>query len=298
MGRTVHPEDLNADGNGVRHEWWDELLRHPEELQAHIQERLASALDEKAVAAAARYYPQTSSSVLLLLGCGLLESGCQQDACIILNRRSRLVRQAGDLCCPGGTVERGLDPVLARLISLPPLPLGRWPHWRKLKKSCPRKARLTAVHLATCLRESWEEMRLNPLKVRFLGPLPPEKLRLFTKVIHPLVGWIEGAHRFVPNWEVDRIVAIPLRKLLDPENYYRYRLYVDPDMAGHVDPTPRDFRCFLHQDGSQVEVLWGATFRIVTLFLERVFDFVPPDVSQRPFVPGLLNHTYLNGTRV
>jgi hypothetical protein len=65
-----------------------------------------------------------------------------------------------------------------------------------------------------------------------------------------------------------------------------------------VDPTPRDFRCFLHQDGTQVEVLWGATFRIVTLFLERVFDFVPPDVSQRPFVPGLLNHTYLNGTRV
>ncbi len=274
-----------------------ELLSRPDRLREHIRKRLACTMDEGSVVAAARYFPHASSSVLLLLGCGLSEAGCDQDVCLILNRRSRRVRQAGDLCCPGGTVEKALDPILAKFLSFPLLPLGRWPHWKELQKKAPRKARLTAVHLATCLRESWEEMRLNPLKVRFLGPLPPERLRLFTRVIHPLVGWIEGAHRFVPNWEVDRIVAIPLRNLLDERRYYRYRVYVDPQVAHQVDPNPRDFPCFLHQDGVHVEVLWGATFRIVTLFLERVFDFVPPDVSEKPFVPGLLDRTYLNGAR-
>ncbi len=273
------------------------ILDHPSSLQEHIEERLAPEIAEDPSLEELKKQLGMSSSVLLLLGCGLRENGCAQEPCVILNRRSRRVRQRGDLCCPGGTVEMSLDPILAKALSLPHLPLARWRYWSELRRKRPHAARLLALHLATGLRESWEEMRLNPLFFRFLGPLPPEKLRLFVRVIHPLVGWVSKPQRFVPNWEVDRIVAIPLRHLLDPGHYYRYRLYVAPDAQGAVEPPTQDFPCFVHQDGVHVEVLWGATFRIVTLFLFKVFDFSPPDVSDRPIVPGLLDAAYLNGSR-
>ncbi|WP_448383977.1 hypothetical protein [Desulfosoma sp.] len=274
------------------------ILDHPSALQEHIEERLAPGIVNDPSPEEFRQQLGISSSVLLLLGCGFQEDGCAQEPCLILNRRSRRVRQSGDLCCPGGTVETRLDPILAKALSLPRLPLARWPYWSELRRKYPHAARLLALHLATGLRESWEEMRLNPLFFRFLGPLPSERLRLFVRVIHPLVGWLSRPQRFVPNWEVERIVAIPLRRLLDPGHYYRYRLYVAPDAQGAVEPPTQDFPCFLHQDGVHVEILWGATFRIVTLFLAKVFDFSPPDVSHRPIVPGLLDAAYLNGTRV
>ncbi|MGQ9669860.1 MAG: hypothetical protein ACUVWY_06815 [Desulfosoma sp.] len=275
----------------------DAILAHPDLLQDRILQRLTPCHFEDSCAEAFWKQLKTSSSVLVLLGCGLDKNGCKDEPCLILNRRSRRVRQSGDLCCPGGTVERRMDPLLARALSLPGLPLARWPHWAAMRRHCPRTARLLALLLATGLRESWEEMRLNPLGVRFLGALPAERLRLFVRVIHPLVGWIGRPQRFVPNWEVERIVSIPLRQLLNPGHYYRYRLYVDPEVQETVDPPTQDFSCFLYQDGAHVEVLWGATFRIITLFLAKVFDFSPPDVSTRPVVPGLLDAAYLNGTK-
>ncbi len=276
----------------------ERILGQPELLQDHIIDRLAPLSPKDASGDDSWKQRRTLSSVLVLLGCGLQENGCVQEPCLILNRRSRHVRQSGDLCCPGGTVEPRLDPLLAKALSLPGLPLSRWPHWATLRRKVPQAAQQLALLLATSLREGWEEMRLNPFFVRFLGPLPAERLRLFVRVIHPLVGWISRPHRFVPNWEVDRIVSIPLRELLNPDHYYRYRLYVDPEVQGSVEPPTQDFPCFLHQDGVHVEILWGATFRIVTLFLSKVFDFSPPDVSHRPIVPGLLNAAYLNGTKV
>ncbi|ROR03018.1 NUDIX hydrolase [Desulfosoma caldarium] len=276
----------------------EEILAHPNLLQDHIIKRLAPSCLKDPCAEAFGKQLKNSSSVLVLLGCGLHEDGCEHEPCLILNRRSRRVRQSGDLCCPGGTVERRLDPLLAKALSLPGFPLARWPHWSAMRRHYPRAARLLALLLATSLRESWEEMRLNPLFVRFLGPLPEERLRLFVRIIHPLVGWIGRPQKFVPNWEVERIVSIPLRQLLNPRHYYRYRLYVDPEVQAVVQPPTQDFACFLYQDGAHVEVLWGATFRIVTLFLAKVFDFSPPDVSTRPIVPGLLNAAYLNGTRI
>jgi len=44
-----------------------------------------------------------------------------------------------------------------------------------------------------------------------------------------------------------------------------------------------------------VDILWGATFRIVLLLLERLFGFRAPDPDLLPIVPGLLDEGYING---
>ncbi len=242
------------------------------------------------------------SSVMLLLGKapawrddGSLTSHGGEEICIVLNKRSRKVRQAGDLCCPGGTVEPELDPWLARILMLPGTFLGMWPHWGRVRKQWPREARLLALLLATSLRESWEEMRLNPLGVRFLGFLRPQRLRLYRRVIYPMVGWIYFQKRFVPSWEVESVVSIPLRSLLRPERYARYRLHIAPELEERFPEGAQDFPCFIHEDESGTEILWGATYWIVTRFLERVLGFLPPPPATLPLVPGVLDEGYIFG---
>ena len=69
------------------------------------------------------------SAVLFLLG-----PGTDGKPVLILNKRSRHVRQPSDLCCPGGGVRPALDSFLARWLRLPAPPLSRWPKgfwWRR-----------------------------------------------------------------------------------------------------------------------------------------------------------------------
>ena len=242
------------------------------------------------------------SSVLLLLarrprraGADPSVSGRKGEICLVLNKRSRRVRQAGDLCCPGGTVEAELDPWLARFLMLPGSPLWMWPHWGRLKRNSPEEARLLALLLATSLRESWEEMRLNPVLLRFLGFLPPQRLRLYQRVIHPMVGWIYFQKRFVPSWEVESIVYIPLISLLKADGYARLRLHVSPGLRRRFPQGVQDYPCFIHEDGNDTEILWGATYWIVTRFLEKVLGFCAPDPASLPMVPGLLDEGYVYG---
>jgi len=234
------------------------------------------------------------SSVMFLLGRLAAEDGSAPETCIVLNKRSQEVRQSGDLCCPGGTVEAQLDPYLAKLLSIPFSPLTRWPLWSSFRSAQPQQARLLSLLLAAALRESWEEMRLNPLRVRFLGPLPSQRLLLFKRVIYPMIGWIQKQRQFVPSWEVEKIVAIPLRSLLNPWNYANYRLHVLPEVEKKLDHGVQDMPCFLHRHQSRTEILWGATYRIVMHFLELIFDFKPPDIATLPIVLGIMDENYLN----
>lgn len=238
-----------------------------------------------------------TSSVLFLIGESPLENGRRSEVSIILNKRSREVPQPGDLCCPGGTIESGRDPFLARALRLPGTPLSRWPLWRRLKRNESENAEFLALLLAAGLREGWEEMRLNPLGVRFLGPLPPQCLILFCRVLHPMVLWVEHQKKFVLNSEVERIVRIPVRSLLDPFHYAVYRLYVPPEMEWRFFGKTVDFPCFLWSNGNRAELLWGVTYRIVTFFLELVFGFVPPDPERLPLVPARLVADYVAGAK-
>ncbi|MBW2602766.1 MAG: CoA pyrophosphatase [Deltaproteobacteria bacterium] len=237
----------------------------------------------------------TASAVLFLLGMHCKEKDVSNAPCLILNKRSLKVKQPGDLCCPGGSISSRVDTFLSKLLYLPGSPLTRWPYWQLWHKQRRHEAQNMALLFATCLREGFEEMRLNPLWVKLLGPLPQQQLVMFHRVIYPMVCWINHQRQFIPNWEVERVVYIPLQKLLNPSHYARYRLRIETSRGVGENPEVIDYPCFIQKNKDHTDILWGATFRITMVFLEIVFGYKPPDMETLPVVFGFLDRNYLAG---
>jgi hypothetical protein len=276
----------------------DRNLADPERLMPLIRRALWAHAEGTPIFDTAAADLAAASAVLLLLGryagAGDAPAG---EICLILNKRSARVRQPGDLCCPGGSVSPRFDYFVARLLGMPFFPLQRWPCWPRFRRERPLEARWLRLYLATGLRESFEEMRLNPLRAHFLGPLPHHRLVLFRRLIYPLVAWVPHQRRFRLNREVQRIVRVPLRSLLDPSRYICYRLSMEPvPGAGSIADTS-DHPGFRLSGAHNGELLWGATYRIATGFLKAVFDFTPPPLSALPVIDGRLGWGYLTGER-
>lgn len=228
------------------------------------------------------------SAVLFLLG-----PGTDGKPVLILNKRSHHVRQPGDLCCPGGGVQPTLDPFLARWLRLPAPPLSRWSkafRWRRYRE---KEWIKLALLLAAALREGFEEMRLNPLGVRFLGPMAAQRLVMFRRTIYPLVGWVPRQRLFFPNWEVEKIIRIPLASLVEAANYACCRISFQDVTSGEPDIPYGDMPCFVHRENGREELLWGATYRLVERFLDTVFGYRPPAVGGLPVVRMRLDNRYL-----
>lgn len=240
---------------------------------------------------------RTTAGVLMLLGQkpARVESG--DEPCLVLNKRSSKVRQPGDLCFPGGSIALRIDPYLARIFSLPFASLGRWRYWSERKKYHYGLAKTMSIIWATGLRESFEEMRLNPFGVRFLGSLPPQPLVMFKRTIYPMVGWIKRQKRFFPNWEVEAVLYVALKDLLKPDHYGRYRLQMVGASGKSGAAAVQDFPCFRIQTHNRTEILWGATYRITVDFLKYAFDFTPPALLSLPVVEGALDESYITGSR-
>lgn len=238
-----------------------------------------------------------TSAVLFLLGSQSYDKGVSSELCLILNKRSSKVKQPGDLCCPGGSISSRLDSYLAKLLYLPGSPLTRWPLWSQWRKHRHQEARNLSLLFATGLRESFEEMRLNPLGLEFLGPLPFQQLVMFRRVIYPMVCRVSSQKRFFLNWEVDKAIYIPIQNLLNPSNYACYRLHTNLPDENTKKSLLHNYPCFLHEYQNRREILWGATFRIAMAFLEIVFQFKPPDVESLPVVAGTLVENYLTGSK-
>lgn len=218
------------------------------------------------------------------------------ETCLILNKRSRFVRQPGDLCLPGGSFMLPLDRLIGLMLEFPRTPLWRWSHRRRWSDMHPTQVPLLKLLLATGLREAWEEMRLNPWRLRFLGPLPAQHLVLFDRTIHPLAVWVDSLRSCRANWEVERLIFIPLRRLVNPNRYGRFR----PMARASANLPGRHlhkgyFPCFVHQDVVGRELLWGATLRVVQQFLTSILGFVPPPTDVLPIVRGTLDGTYPHG---
>jgi len=111
-----------------------------------------------------------------------------------------------------------------------------------------------------------------------------------------MVAWINRQKHFLPNWEVEKIVYVPLRELLNPESYACYRLHFNVGGKRGGEGYTQDFPCFRHQNERENEVLWGATFRIVMSLLEMVFGFTAPSMDSLPVIYKTLDERYLNGS--
>ncbi|QTA81543.1 Uncharacterized protein dnl_38810 [Desulfonema limicola] len=228
------------------------------------------------------------SGVLVLIG-----QDNKNEPCLILNKRSQKVKQPGDLCCPGGGLMPVFDSFSARFMHLPGFPMSKWKYWHDCINLYPDETRQLSLFLANSLREGFEEMRLNPFGISFLGILDPQPLIMFRRVIYPMAGWVESQKRFFPNWEVEKIVNIPFKSLLNPNNYGCYSLEFAHDLQKRYNHQPKDFPCFIHYEKGKKEILWGATYRIIAGFLELTMDFKPPAIETLPVIQRLIENNYV-----
>lgn len=217
--------------------------------------------------------------------------------CFHLIKRSARVSQPGDLSCPGGMLAPRLDTLLKPLIRYGIIPVLKGPAKQYARRRTPAAWDALTLFLTSAVRETWEEIRLSPFNLQFLGPLPCHSLILFRRTIFPLVGLVKDRPRYRPNHEVERIVEIPLETFFHEENYARLQITA-LDNIRRGDQTSWEFPCFIRREGDDgQDILWGATFHIIIRFLEILFDFKLPDIRTRPLVTRNLGRTYLTGNR-
>ncbi len=214
-----------------------------------------------------------------------------------LIKRSSEVPQPGDLSCPGGMLHPVTDPLLKHLLCTGVTPILRGKALELARARGPAAYNRIALFLTNAVREAWEEVRLNPFNIRFLGPLPSRELYVFSRIIFPVVGLVKTHWRLRPNWEVERIVEIPLAAFFEPENYGTLKVEVESKVSFRHQVEPiRDFPCFLYTPpGGTEEILWGATMFIIMNFLEIVFGFTLPEVNSNRVVRKSLRPDYATG---
>lgn len=230
-----------------------------------------------------------TAGVLVLLGRYTLEEDAERDHFFLLNKRSRDVQQPGDLCYPGGHPNHWIDLISSRLFVPYALPLRKGSGFKMNKRLNGEYFRTITYFLGNVLREGFEEIRLNPFRVDFLGALQCYRLERFQRMIFPMVGIMKQKARLKPNWEVEKILRIPLASLFNHKDHANYRLRVTGEFREIFGEDWIDNECFIHRrEGRPDEILWGATYKITMSFLKAVFDFYPPDNNIRPVIEGEL----------
>ncbi|MBI5968572.1 MAG: hypothetical protein HY882_12050 [Deltaproteobacteria bacterium] len=215
----------------------------------------------------------------------------------LLNKRSRRVQQAGDLCAPGGGIHSFWDTLFQKVLRSGLLPWTRGPGFDLAKQRGKEVYKKILFFLGNALRESWEEIRLSPFNVEFLGPLPTYRLQSRRRIIFPAVGKVRQNWQPKLSWEVERIVPIPLQAFFHTENYALYSLEVPENLIAHGIPNPWEFPCLVYREDEEEEILWGATFNVIRSFLRIVFDLpLPSPDGLRVIRKPLVSH-YFSGSR-
>jgi len=213
----------------------------------------------------------------------------------LLNKRSKRVQQAGDLCAPGGGIHPFLDWFSQKILQFGLLPVARGPAFEQAK----RRGRATygkiLFFLGNALRESWEEIHLNPGNVEFLGPLSCYRLLSRRWIIFPVVGRVKRAWEPRLSWEVEKIVSLPLPAFYRAENYALYSLEVTEELISQGIPNPWEFPCLVYKEKGEEEILWGATYNIIRSFLKVVLGYPLPSPDGRRVIRRPLVANYFSG---
>jgi len=112
--------------------------------------------------------------------------------------------------------------------------------------------------IETALRESYEEIGLEPSRVMVLGELDDVFTAVSSFVITPVVGLVEGGIddlRLAPD-EVKSVLTVPVTQLLDTRVHT-----TETRSVGE-----QEYRIHYYTVGD--DVIWGATGRIVYQFLK------------------------------
>ena len=216
----------------------------------------------------------------------------------LLNKRSKQLPQGGDLCAPGGGDHPLMDSITQKILDLGILPRLHSPALALAKGRGKEAHEMILYYLANALRESWEEIHLSPFNVEFLGPLSTYRLQSRQWIIFPLVGKVREKWVYQLSPEVEKIVRIPLTNFYNPQNYALYALEIPQEMVAKGIANPWVFPCLVQEEGGEEEILWGATFNIIRMFLKNVFPFpLPSPDGQRVIRRPLLPH-YLSGDQI
>ena len=159
---------------------------------------------------------------------------------LVLTKRSEhLKRDGGVICFPGGTWE-------------------------------PEDEDLTF----TALRETYEEIGINPSDVHVLGGFEPVLTRS-KFAIQPVVGLIPHPYLYEPSEaEVAEIIEVPLDALYDPANLRD---------EGVLRPEGLDHRFTYVYQG---RIIFGATAQILTRLLELIAEGMEKEVPWQSRTPA------------
>jgi 8-oxo-dGTP pyrophosphatase MutT (NUDIX family) len=115
----------------------------------------------------------------------------------------------------------------------------------------------------TALREAAEELGVVPAAVRVVGRLTPLHIPVSGYLLHPVVGITDERPSFQPHeWEVDRLIEVPLATLRDPAIVRRDMQRLQRGGALVTVEVP-----FFDLAGDR---LWGATAMVMAEFLAIV----------------------------
>ncbi|OPY14422.1 MAG: putative NUDIX hydrolase [Syntrophus sp. PtaB.Bin001] len=237
-----------------------------------------------------------AAGVFLLLQYGNQSSASNKEPVFLLIKRSSTVSQSGDISCPGGMLNPFVDTLISLVGFVPLLPLFKAETLSYSRMRDNRTFRTILLFLANAARESWEEIGLSPFNVSFLGALPTYSLQIFRRTIFPVVGFINHPWQYKPNSEVDKILEIPVNAFFDPENYGRF--YIESRNSESIkDYSSSYFPCLIFKHDGEEEILWGATFNIITNFLSIVFERSLPLLNDKArTVSKICPANYLKGS--
>jgi 8-oxo-dGTP pyrophosphatase MutT (NUDIX family) len=115
------------------------------------------------------------------------------------------------------------------------------------------------------LREASEEVGVAPGAVRVLGRLSPLHIPVSGYRLHPVVGIVDERPEFVPaEWEVARLLEVPVDDLMDPHNVQRETQTREAAGKKYDVEVP-----YFAIDGYKV---WGATAMALSEFLALLGD--------------------------
>lgn len=110
----------------------------------------------------------------------------------------------------------------------------------------------------TALREAWEEIHLPAEAVEVLGLLDDTPTRATNFIITPVVGIVRDPVELRPDGrEIERVLEVSLQTLRDP-SIFRTEIW---ERNGESHPVQ-------FYQVSPDDLVWGATARILTQFLE------------------------------